>query len=153
MADHHRSSTNKTSLKSVFIGSDVQFNRIQNLVIKMNRLVIHASLFMKMHLLANPDFIFSNPACKGILLLLNDDRTRSDLADPFRASMDAYRALVNFEYERITYFDQLASYHGGMLSTCFLNNIQEHFCQKVKTYCTEFLVKRLRDQVPDGVQR
>ena len=67
--------------------------------------------------------------------------------------MDAYRALVNHEYEEISNFDQLATYHGRMLCAQYLTNVQENFVRKVKAYCTVMIVKRLQDQVPPGLTR
>jgi hypothetical protein len=107
---------------------------------------------MKMHLLANPTTIYSVEKCKGILVLLNAN-TNMPAAAEFTASMATYRALVGHQREGIVNFQQLAAYHGRMMYSCYLTNIQEHFGQKVKTFCTEFIVKRQQDHIPNGITR
>ena len=109
-------------------------------------------MFMKMHLLDNPTTIYSVEKCKAILVLLNANTNMAAAAE-FQASMATYRALVGHQLEAIVHFDQLATYHGRMMCSCFLTNIQENFAKKVKTYCTEFIVKRQQDQVPNGITR
>ena len=52
---------------------------------------------------------------------------------PFQESVDAYRALVHHEYEEISNFNQLATYHGRMLCAQYLTNVQEHFVQFKKS--------------------
>lgn len=74
-------------------------------------------------------------------------------ADEFQDSMLEYRALVDKPYENISYFDQLAAYLGSQLSSQYLTNIQEHFVQKIKGYCSAMIIARLKDQLPPLITR
>ena len=77
------SSTSKTLLNSVFLGSDDQWRRIQDLVAKMNRFTIQATHFMKFHAISHPDTIYTGPKCTAIYSLLNKP-TRSSAAGDLR---------------------------------------------------------------------
>ena len=146
-------STNKTSLKSVFTGSDNQLDKIHDLVTKVNRLLIHGSHFMKFHAIAYPTTMFSKAKCAAILALLNKHDSKQAGSNEFRASLTAYVALTGSRAAKIPNFQQLSNYHGNQMYAQYLTNIQEHFVQKVKTFCTEIIVKRFLDQVPQGMTR
>jgi hypothetical protein len=146
-------STNKTSLKSVFTGSDNQLDKIHDLVTKVNRLLIHGSHFMKFHALRNPTTMFSKAKCAAILALLNNHESKQAGYDEFLTSLTAYVALTGNRAAKIPNFQQLSHYHGNQMCAQYLTNIQEHFVQKVKTFCTEMIVKRFLDQVPQGMTR
>ena len=117
-----QSSTTKTLLNSVFVGTDEQWDRIQDLVAKMNRLTIQATHFMKYHLLLHPDTNFTNEKCSAILLLLNNP-TRSAAAAEFRESMQQFRILIDQRHEEIRNFYQIAIYHGNQICSQYLTNL------------------------------
>ena len=141
-----------TLLKTVFIGSAEERQSIKDLSMACSRLMIYASHFMKFHSLANPRSIFNDIKCKAILVLLNSP-TRMAAAAEFQDSMLEYRALVDKPYENISYFHQLAAYLGSQLSSQYLTNIQEHFVQKIKGYCSAMIITRLKDQLPPLITR
>jgi hypothetical protein len=147
-----QSSTTKTLLNSVFVGTDEQWDRIQDLVAKMNRLTIQATHFMKYHLLLHPDTNFTNEKCSAILLLLNNP-TRSAAAAEFRESMQQFRILIDQRHEEIRNFYQIAIYHGNQICSQYLTNIQENLVKKIKSFVTNRIVTRFQDEVPDDITR
>ena len=156
MADinpQNKSSTNKTSLKSVFVGDEDQLAILHNLVEVMNRLTIHATHFMKYHLLRRPDTIITKSKCKAIICALNNSRSNQAGLAEFRDTLTAYKQLIDYQEPNLANITQCAAYRGNAICSQYLNNIQEHFVQKVKAYCTEMIVKRLRDIVPDRITR
>jgi len=156
MADinpQNKSSTNKTSLKSVFVGDRGQLGFLRNLVEVMNRLTIHATHFMKYHLLRRPETEITNLKCKAIICALNNRNSNQAQLVEFRNTLTAYKAAITYQEPNLRNIDQCAAYRGNAICSQYLTNIQEHFVQKVKAYCTEMIVKRLRDIVPVGHTR
>ena len=156
MADinpQNKSSTNKTSLKSVFVGDEDQLAILHNLVEVMNRLTIHATHFMKYHLLRRPETEITNLKCKAIICALNNSRSNQAGLAEFSDTLTEYKAAIDYQEPNLRYITQCGAYHGNAICSQYLNNIQEHFVQKVKAYCTEMIVKRLRDQVPEELTR
>ena len=145
-------STSKTSLNSDFVGTNDHRNRIQNLVAKMNRVTIQATHFMKFHAIRHPNTIYTGLKCTAIYSLLNK-HTKSTAANEFRESMRQFRELIGQRYENIKYFYQLAAYLGNQMASQYLTNIQEHFAQKIKGYCSAMIIKRLQDHVPPQTTR
>ena len=90
---------------------------------------------------------------QGDICALNNSRSKHVKLAEFRDTLTAYKAAINYQEENLSYINQCAAYHGNALCSQYLNNFQEHFVQKVKAYCTEMIVKRLRDQVPEGLTR
>ena len=156
MADinpQNKSSTNKTSLNSVFLGGPGQLAILHNLVEVMNRLTIHATHFMKYHLLRRPNTIITKSKCMAIICALNNSRSNQAGLAEFSETLTAYKQLIDYQDTNLRYIDQCAAYRGNAICSQYLTNIQEHFVQKVKAYCTEMIVKRLRDQVPEELTR
>ena len=78
-------STNKTQLKTVWKpGHDQQLQRLQNLVAANNRLMIHATHFMKYHALEqfhrtpSRSVIYTDEKCKSIILRLNHSTSTAE---------------------------------------------------------------------------
>ena len=150
-----RHSTNKTQLKTVFIGTNAQMGLLQTLVDVMNRLTIHSTHFMKFHGVNHPETIFSPQKCSAIITLMNNRNTKVHFAEEFKTSMLAYKALHahGFQDESFKNIDQLANYHGRAIYSQYLTNIQENFAKKLKSYCTAMIVTRFQNQVPLGMNR
>ena len=150
-----RHSTNKTQLKTVFIGTNEHMVRLQTLVDVMNRLTIHSTHFMKFHGVNHPETIFSPQKCSAIFILMNNRNTKVHFSDEFKTSMLAYKAFhtQGFRDESFKSIDQLANYHGRAIYSQYLTNIQEHFVKKLKSYCTAMIVTRFVNQVPLGINR
>ena len=146
-----RSTVNKTSLQQVWRGTDAQLQDLQHLVLYNSKIMMHGTHFMKFHSLSNNYFEYDNNDVAAILALLNNSNCRRMNYDKFLQSMLEYKGLVGFEGERLKYFDNFASYHGRVLLSQYLNNIQEHFVQMVKRYCTFLIVERFKRHVPVGM--
>ena len=153
MEEQHKFSTNKTSLADVWIGTQEQLQGIRNLVIRNSRLMIYASHFIKYFSISQNYFEYNELDCAAILSLLNNPNSNSRGTDRFKNHIQEFMRIINCRGEGISYFQNFALYHGKVLESQYLTNIQEHFIQKVKAYCTFMIVERFKNQVPEGIQR
>ena len=115
--------------------------------------MIHATHFIKYHSLLTHYFEYDEKDFCSILKLLNKPNSNFKGSDAFKQSITNYMAVTGYHGENIQYFNNFASYHGKILETQYLNNVQEHFVQKVKGFCTAMIVHRFQDDVPAGMNR
>jgi hypothetical protein len=115
-----RTSVNKTSLKSVWQGTEAQLQKIKSLAEANSRLMMHASHFVKFHSVSNLYFGYDDTDCAAIFALLNNSNTTRRNSDKFRNSILEYMNLVHYEGENLDYFTNFALYQGTDLKTQIL---------------------------------
>lgn len=165
--------THKISFQKVFRGSQLHYDRLNNLLVKCNRLQIHTTHFSKYYLLNCPP-ANQKPLHKDALEAITSELNKLDnnnprgsgdrraLVDHFLPFIAAYKNLINYEGEGVRNFQQLSTYMSEtfetnikgknvyslliIINSFYLVNVQKNFVKKIKTLITELIIKRNRPQ-------
>ena len=136
--------------------------RIAELVVKCNRLHIHATHFVKYYLLNCPpenQQQLTEKVLVIILCLLNTSAVESLIQKTSTESrwetichlkpfMYEYKKMTAYQGENLKYFHQVAAYMATLLHTNLTVNIKEHFVRKIRKLITELVIK----QSPKGCE-
>lgn len=94
--------------------------------------------------------IFKKVDYECVLTMLNNPSSKVKGFERFQKQIREYMQLVSYNGEGIKNFQQIANYQARTLNTNYNVNVQEHFIQKVKTFCSLLIVKKLKSNIPDG---
>ena len=156
--------TIKTSLKSVLKHQDINLLKINDAVIRANKIVIHTLQFMKLYLLhyyennnhtlpiINDEFINS---CMKILC--NEKSAGRPPKPEIKALKDKLTAFYNEHYKPTTqndpidytYLNTALDYLTEDIQTMYENNIQNHYVEYIERYVNviwkkQFITEKIR---------
>lgn len=148
----------KTSLKSILKHQDINLHKINDAVIRANKIVIHILQFMKLFLLhyyehnnftlplINDDFINS---CMKILC--NEKTTGRPPKQEIKELKDKLTLFYNEHYKPTTqidpidytYLNTVLDYLTEDIETMYQNNIQNHFVEYIERYVNVIWKKKV----------
>jgi len=138
----------KTSLKSILKHPDINTPKIQDAVIKYNKIVIHTLQFLKLYLLhqyetTNALPIINKELIKSTMKILCNEKAQGRPAKPeIQALKDQLKQFYQSHYLPTTqndpldytYMNTILDYLTEDILTMYENNIQLHYVEYVERY-------------------
>ena len=164
----------KTSLKSILKHPEINTKKINDAVLKSNKIVIHTLQFLKLYLLHHYELHSSLPPINHLLInttmkILCDVKEDKRGRPKKEATANMYETLTAFYQEHYqpttqldkldyTYLNNVLEYLTEDIQTMYENNIQLHYVDYVERYVNvvwkqKYLTEKIRKLAKTKVER